>query len=463
VGAPEDGPLEVKAAAAALREIPDEINGFGSLSFQKKVDVFTSQDGLLADFPWKEGDRIRAGDVAARVENPRVALARGMAENSYAQAEAALDLARSRLLEGEFQAEAQILSLEKSRREYAQACREYAESERKWRDQEALYEAGGVTEEAMRQGRFDMAEKAESLALQAESLKIQSIGLREEDLIRAGFTVPEDPDERVRAFVRLSTSTLRSEAASAEAALDAAAKELEAARLSEAELVIRSPITGIVGARVKEEGERIQKDEKFLTLMDSGDLYAVFSLRESEALRLAPGMEASVRIDGLGKIYAAKVENVSPVADNQSFTFQVKVILGGEMEVGSRESGIGNREEKTGSRESGVGSREEKTGSREAGGERLSGPKPGMFARVTVKAGSPRRAVVIPETALGYKRNAEAQVFVVQGSAASRRTVTLGASLGDDREITAGLDDGEIVVLKPGSELKEGSNVALVQ
>jgi len=88
--------------------IPDELSGFGSLSFLKKVDITSPQEGTVRTMLRQEGTPVLQGSVVAVLHNPQISLAVNRARNAWEQAQAAVELARSRLLEGKFQAEARI-------------------------------------------------------------------------------------------------------------------------------------------------------------------------------------------------------------------------------------------------------------------------------------------------------------------------------------------------------------------
>jgi RND family efflux transporter MFP subunit len=156
--------------------------------------------------------------------------------------------------------------------------------------------------------------------------------------------------------------------------------------------------------------------------MDTSSLYAVFSLRESEALKLRPGMNAQVNIDGTGGSCGGTVDLIYPQADSQSLSFIVRVLL-----------------------------------------ETAAGLHPGMFARIRIPLGEPRSSLVIPQSSLKNRKNGEAAVFVIKGNYISERKVSLGAEYGGDREIIAGLAAGEAVVVKPDSDLREGDYVRVAE
>lgn len=422
-------PLGVKTCIAEYRTIPEEVSGFGSLSFLKKVDITSSQEGTIKSIERREGSPVRSGMILAVLENPQIELAVGRARNAYDQAVAALELARARLLEGEFQSEAKILDLEKTEAELAQARREYQEQERKLRDQEALFAAGGVTEESIRSARFALDANRERLRLQEQDLAIRWVGLRVQDLENSGIAVPKTQEALLKARIALATTTLRAELRAAEARLDAAQKELESALLAQKELTILSPMAGQIAARYMEIGERVKRDDKLLTLMDTQSLYATIPVRERDAQRILPGMAARLDVDGAAGSCTARVDLVAPTADNQSFTFLVRLLVDPQ------------------------------------GVQKLR-LKPGMFARATIKLGSERKILLIDETALADKQGDRGRVFLIQRNQAAERTVRLGDLYGSSREILEGLEAGQVLVQKPDigpGGLKDGAYVELVQ
>jgi len=421
-----DEARKVKWTTAVVRELPDEASGFGSLSFLSKVDIASPQEAVIKKIYFREGDFVRQGAVAVLLENPQINLAVERAENNYSQALAACNLANSRLLEGMFQAEAQLRSLEKIESELVLSKRRWEENKRKHQNQETLFEAGGIHTEAILVSRFSLDTDWEQIRLMEKELEIRKIGCRDQDLIMAGISVPLDEIERQNALVLLMTSSLRAEMEASKARLEAAEKELASANIALADLTVRSPAAGIVGARYLEEGERVRFQDKILSLIDTASLYAIFPVREKDALRIEKGMKASVLIDGTGENRDGIVDLVYPQADSQSLSFIVRALL--KDTAGASDTG------------------------------RL---KPGMFARVTVTLGPPRQAVCIPGSAIFNPKNNDGSVFVINGSVLSERKISLGPAHGEEREISAGLTAGELIVLKPDTDLREGTHAEL--
>ena len=417
----------VRGTAVFIREKPDEVSGFGSLSFISKIDITASQESVIRKIYFREGDSVTQGQIAVVLENPQINLAVERAENNYSQALAANDLANSRLLEGMFQAEAQLLSLDKAGAELTHARRKWEEDRRKHLNQETLFEAGGIHTEAILVSRFSLDSEWEQILLMERDLEIRRIGCRDQDLLRAGIPVPSDEKERRNALVSLMTSSLKAESQAAYARLEAAEKERASVNITLEELTIRSPASGIVGARYLEEGERVRPQDRIISLIDTTSLYAIFPVREKDALRIEKGMNANVLIDGTGETWNGSVDLVYPQADSQSMSFLVRVLL-------------------------------QNTGTSD-----ISKLKSGMFARITITLGPPVTALYIPESSVFNQKNNEGSVFVINGSALAQRKISLGFSYREDREVTAGLNKGEIIVLRPDSDLREGTSVTVTE
>jgi RND family efflux transporter MFP subunit len=83
----------------------------------------------------------------------------------------------------------------------------------------------------------------------------------------------------------------------------------------------------------------------------------------------------------------------------------------------------------------------------------------GTFARVRFD-GAPRRALVVPRSAVRVQGHLTS-VFVVSDGLAHIRLVQTGAMDGDRTEILAGLDAGESVILDPPPDLTDGRAVTV--
>jgi RND family efflux transporter MFP subunit len=83
----------------------------------------------------------------------------------------------------------------------------------------------------------------------------------------------------------------------------------------------------------------------------------------------------------------------------------------------------------------------------------------GLFVRVRIPVSEPYQALLIPEQALATDQNIKFVYVVGSDGAAKRSTVELGASRGEMRIITRGLEVGERVIVKGLQRVKPGQKV----
>lgn len=414
---------KVRLAVVKATELPDLVTGFGSLSYRVKADLSAGIDGVAAELPYREGDLVAAGAVVARLRNPQVEHAVGRARAGEAGARAALALAEARLFEARLAAEARLLAQEKAGMEIARAYDELAEAERRHADQEALLGSGGTTEEAVRAGRFSLEAARARIAIMEKDREVGLVGLRDADLAARGVRLPADPAARREALLRSASSAAAAERDAAAAGLEAAARELESALTAFGELTIRAPADGIIVARYVEPGERVKKEDKLVTLIERGVLCAVVRVGEADAMRLAPGMKATVAVDAAGATYDGIVDLVSPIADAKTASFALKVALATE----------------------------------------IPGLAPGMFARVSVELGPPRRVLTAPDSSVVSRSGGTGVAFVVASGMAHARRVELG-ELGEfGRVLLSGVEEGEALVEDPDQSLTEGDYVSIIE
>ncbi|MCX7024143.1 MAG: efflux RND transporter periplasmic adaptor subunit [Spirochaetes bacterium] len=412
----------VRAQPAGIIEAADELSSFGTVSFFRKAELSSPADGIIASLPFREGDFVRKGAVAATIRNVQYELSRARAEDGITQADAALELAAARLFEGELAVEARLVGVEKAEIELDQLKVELSDAERKLRDKEKLFEAGGVPEEDLRTARLGLESQRVGLRLMEKDLEAKRIGFRDADLAAAGLKPGKDQATRRRAFVELNTATLRAERDAAKAGLAAAGKELESADIALRELAVAAPVAGVLGGRFVEEGERVKAGDKLVVVMDTSKVHAVVPVREDEAGRLKPGMDAKLRVDAVGdRSFAGTVDAISPAADPGVGAFTVKVLVAN------------------------------------SSGEL----KPGMFARVTIQVGATASYPAVPTSALLGRSGARARIQVVSGGRIAWRDVETGKESDGLAAIRSGIARGELVVVRPDPSMEEGERVEL--
>lgn len=191
---------------------------------------------------------------------------------------------------------------------------------------------------------------------------------------------------------------------SSEAAVEQATQAVRESQVMLDHATIRSPMSGTVIDKRVEVGDTVAPGQIMLTLFDPTHMQMVASVRESVALKLRTGQVLPTRLDALNLECEATISELVPEADVATRSFTVKVT-----------------------------------------GPCPPGAYSGMFGRLMLPQGE-EEILVVPAAAV--KRVGQlTMVDVVKDNAVSRRNVRTGRTLGDNIEILAGLQSGDLVVV----------------
>ena len=195
---------------------------------------------------------------------------------------------------------------------------------------------------------------------------------------------------------------------------------LERSRQQLTDTEIRSPITGIVGARSVEAGATISANTRVFHVLDPDPLLAVIHIPDASRQSLRAGQ--GVQIQAAGGVQASGViDRISPVVDADSGTVKVTV----ELDAAGTDAGM---------------------------------LVPGSFVTVQVPTETRPNAVVVPKRAILLERD-QSIVYRVQEGVAMRTPVAVGLSAQDLVEITSGLSVGDAVVTVGHESLRDGTPV----
>jgi membrane fusion protein, multidrug efflux system len=85
---------------------------------------------------------------------------------------------------------------------------------------------------------------------------------------------------------------------------------------------------------------------------------------------------------------------------------------------------------------------------------------PGGIVGITVEAGAPRKALVIPESAVQIDQGGRFVLLVDAAKKVELRRITAGAEQGRDVVVTSGLKEGELVIVEGVQKVRPGQLVA---
>ena len=196
----------------------------------------------------------------------------------------------------------------------------------------------------------------------------------------------------------------------AEAQLKAATASRAQAATNRGFATVAAPISGIVSARLIEQGEMAQPGRALLSIYSPGAMRAVADLPQYKLDQLRKGaLKARVEFPTEGRWVDATSVTLLPSADPQTHTVRARVQLPSA----------------------------------------LPGVVPGMFARVHFLSGEAPR-ITVPAAAV-LRRGEVTAVYVSDGKGGFRmRQVRLGEALDESRvEVLAGVAGGEELALDP--------------
>jgi len=250
-------------------------------------------------------------------------------------------------------------------------------------------------------------------AARAQAELAQTSHRRMEELFAKKSASPQERDEaeaRLRgARAALEQAVARRGAVNARAGTAAAA--IEAAKVMAGYTVITAPFDGLVTEKLTQAGSLATPGAPLLVVERAGGYQFVITAQESTPLRLGQALTITWE-DGTET--AARVSEIAPAVDAATRTQTAKAVL-----------------------------------------PTMSGLRSGRFARARWQTGE-RAALTIPAGAL-VQRGQLQLVLAVENGRLRSRMITAGEAQGGRREVLSGLQAGELVVVAPPAEWRDGA------
>jgi RND family efflux transporter MFP subunit len=220
--------------------------------------------------------------------------------------------------------------------------------------------------------------------------------------------------------VALEYENAKSQVASSEKEVAFAKQEIQKA-------YITSPIDGIMGTRDTETGEFVTSATKIGTVIDISSVYAEVGIIEKDMQKVALEQEATITVDAYPDVeFKGIIDNILPVIEGKSRTLTCKIKIDN------------------------------------AQGQLL----PGMFARGAIFVFGQKGAIVLPNACLRDKDNDGKfdSLFVVdEENVAHISDIEIGYLATDKVVVSAGLEEGQLVVTEARGELQDGSTVEILE
>jgi RND family efflux transporter MFP subunit len=218
---------------------------------------------------------------------------------------------------------------------------------------------------------------------------------------------------------RRQYETARNNALQQNEALASAKARATLARKALADTVVRAPFDGVVAERLVSSGDFVTRGTKVATVMRINPLRVELTVPAQHMAAVAVGREVSFTIDAYpGQTFTGQVRYVSPDVRADSRALVVEAL-------------VPNRDNML---------------------------KPGLFATALIQEATQGKGILVPAAAVRTV-GGTSRVFVVTGDHVEERIVTLGSPVGDQVEITTGVNAGDVVATSHVNQLIDGTKV----
>lgn len=188
--------------------------------------------------------------------------------------------------------------------------------------------------------------------------------------------------------------------------------------------VLRSPVNGVVTARGYDRGDMYGMASPIFTVQQIVPVKILVGISEADYTKVKKGDKVILTVDALpGKTYSGTIRRIYPTIDPLTHTVNIEVQVPNQ-----------NRE-----------------------------LRPGMYAKVNVTFGHSYNIVVPDAAVVRLQGSGQRNVFVVENGTAVQREVSLGRHFDGQYEILSGIEEGEQIVVKGGSALRNGAAVEVIE
>ena len=184
--------------------------------------------------------------------------------------------------------------------------------------------------------------------------------------------------------------------------------------------ILRSPISGVISARNYDRGDMYTGNPIYVVEQIT-PVKLLVGISEADYTKVKKNDSVEITVDAIpGRTFAGRISRIYPTIDPSTHTFT------SEIQVANADHAL----------------------------------RPGMYARVKVLFGV-NHSVTVPDNCIVKQQgSAIRSVYVLQeDNTVSERVVTLGRHFEEEYEILSGLGEGEKIVVKGQTSLKNGDKV----
>ncbi len=423
----------------AAQNVTLRITASGKVVPVKSVNISPKNPGVLSQLYVEQGDRIRQGQILARMDSASIEAQSSQYRANLAQSQAQLAeavagsrpqeiaQARARLAQAQAQFAAaragnrpQEVAQSQSQVDAAQAKVNYSTQQVK--RYQYLYEQGAEKKQLLDQAISEDKSARASLEEAKKRFSLVESGTRTEEIDQRQAAV----NEARAALVLLEDGTRSEEIVQRQAAVAAAEAQLKGVQVQLEDTIIRAPLSGIVTQKYAEPGS-------FVTPTTSASSSA--SATSSSIVAVARGLEilAQVPEADLGRMkQGQQVEIVADAYPDQVFKGHVRLI--------APEAVV----------EQGVTSFQVRV-ALDTGTDKL---RSGLNVDLTFLGDRVNNALVLPTVSIVTEKGKTGVLVPDANNKPQFREITVGAQIQDQTQIVGGVKEGDRIFVNPPKDYK---------
>ena len=220
----------------------------------------------------------------------------------------------------------------------------------------------------------------------------------------------------------------------ARAAVSQAEEQLKIAQEQVSATTLKSPIDGLIATRHLRVGDYAGSaasptGKPVFTVIGVDVLKAVWNMPVADARRIHSGELVLISTDAGIRNIVGTIDFISPTVNREDNTVLVHATVPNSVGTLSHTGGL----------------------------------RPGGTITVSVKTGERKNVQLLPLHSVLHIQNGSGTVFTVEGNAARREQVSIGAVHGGEIEITSKLAKGTLVIVDKQHQLQDGTPVSIVR
>lgn len=371
----------VKAEDVKSVDFQEKLTLSGSLKVKDNLIVTSKVNGSIENILVDIGSKVNKGDKLCKIDDTVYKIRYEQADIEVKRA--ANELSRLKDLDKGLKNQ----SIETAENKYNTAKISYENAKKQYERMKSLYEEKAISSSQL--------EKAEQGFIAAQS----------------SYTSAKSNLEHAKRDYKYKLDSQEIQRASSIAKFKLAKENLEATD-------VVAPISGIVADKNISLGESVGQGSKLFTIVNSEEMYIETGVSERDVSNVKEGQKAFINVATLKESIEGKIVGVSPILDEESKTYKVKV-------------SVNNIDDKL---------------------------KGGMFATVELVVGDNRKGLAVPKTSV-LNKSGEHFVYVLDKDRANKKKVVMGYSNDKYYEIVEGINKGDKIITSFNDKVEDGSLV----